>query len=539
VSGPPARAMATITALPTVGLVDEARYERDASKPGGYGEAAGAGWLACASAHWRVGGGGAGVHERGGGCAWAGAPGRSRRPTSRSSATQRAAGSTWSRRTASGSAALAHAASTCARLRTRRRGALRWSWSGCWTAGAASTVRGRLRGLHVAVASRACGHVVAGVARSECVSNLPQLQAAGHVDAEGRLAVPVVVRRLRKLPAPRLAAPRPLVRSRARCCRCARGAPTRWCVVWLRRCRWAASMWAWRWRRRGTSGTRRRACAVSGALWVWAGACCCGVATLCVWACGRGCAVRFKASRWSTATAAMASGYLFNLHRHARTGKWRAEITLRGVQVTTRYHKHTWQAAVDLEWQLARWCAHTGQSRSHYVSNAARLVELGRADAAGVLTEAVTVTPWDLLRWDGRGGKAAPAGERLRCARVARPVRLHATPPSRPPTGQRTQRLPPRPTPTATATARRRRRRATATASPSPRRRRRRRKQRAVDGAAHPASLQRLPALRRRHRQPGQPRRERAPAAARPYHHHHHHPQQLQPQRPLRRVAAA
>jgi hypothetical protein len=42
VSGPPAHAMATITALPTAGLVDEARWERDASKPGGYGEAAGA-----------------------------------------------------------------------------------------------------------------------------------------------------------------------------------------------------------------------------------------------------------------------------------------------------------------------------------------------------------------------------------------------------------------------------------------------------------------------------------------------------------------
>jgi hypothetical protein len=54
--GPPARAMATITALPTAGLVDEARYERDATKPGGYGEAAG--WLACASVRRRVAGGG-------------------------------------------------------------------------------------------------------------------------------------------------------------------------------------------------------------------------------------------------------------------------------------------------------------------------------------------------------------------------------------------------------------------------------------------------------------------------------------------------
>jgi hypothetical protein len=58
---PPARAMATITALPTADVVDEARYERDATKPGGYGEAAGAGWHACASARRRVGGGGGGI----------------------------------------------------------------------------------------------------------------------------------------------------------------------------------------------------------------------------------------------------------------------------------------------------------------------------------------------------------------------------------------------------------------------------------------------------------------------------------------------
>jgi hypothetical protein len=51
--------------------------------------------------------------------------------------------------------------------------------------------------------------------------------------------------------------------------------------------------------------------------------------------------------------------------------------------------------------------------------------------------------------------------------------------------------------------------------------------------AAHPAPLQRLPALRRR-RQPGQLQRERAPAAARPY---QHHPEQLQ--RPPRLTAAA
>jgi hypothetical protein len=64
---PPARAMATITALPTADLVDEARYERDATKPGGYGEAAGARWHACASVRRRV------VVVGGGGrmCAWA------------------------------------------------------------------------------------------------------------------------------------------------------------------------------------------------------------------------------------------------------------------------------------------------------------------------------------------------------------------------------------------------------------------------------------------------------------------------------------
>jgi hypothetical protein len=128
--------------------------------------------------------------------------------------------------------------------------------------------------------------------------------------------------------------------------------------------------------------------------------------------------VRFKAATSTVhATAVKASGYLFCVHRHAKTGKWRAQIVLRGVEVNTRYHKHAWQAAADLEWQLARWCAHTGQPRSHYVSNALRLVELGRADAAGVLAEAVTVSPWDLSQWDGRCGKAASAGERLRCAR--------------------------------------------------------------------------------------------------------------------------
>jgi hypothetical protein len=64
------------------------------------------------------------------------------------------------------------------------------------------------------------------------VSNLPQLQAAGHVDAEdrpqvvphvnaeGRLLKPVVVLRLPDMPAPRLGAPEPLVRLWLRCHRC-------------------------------------------------------------------------------------------------------------------------------------------------------------------------------------------------------------------------------------------------------------------------------------------------------------------------------
>jgi hypothetical protein len=271
---------------------------------------------------------------------------------------------------------------------------------------------------------------------------------------------------------------------------------------------------------------------------------CCGVAPLHARvACVRGCAVRFKspfARGGATAAAVKASGYLFNVRRDATTGKWYAQIKLRGLNVCTRYHKHAWQAAADLEWQLARWCAHTGQPRSHYVSNAARLVELGRADAAGVLTEALTVAPWDLSRLDGGGGKAVPAGERLcwaACgAAVARHVWLHVAPPSRPPTAQRTQRLPPRPTPAATARRRRKRVTATATASPSPSPRRRRWRA-VVAVAVHPAPPQRLPALRRRHRrQPGQPQRERAPAAARP---HHHHPPPLQQPRPPRLAAAA
>jgi hypothetical protein len=152
-------------------------------------------------------------------------------------------------------------------------------------------------------------------------------------------------------------------------------------------------------------------------------------APLRVWAYAHGCrgAVRFKSpfARGGTpATAGKASGYLFNIHRHAETGKWYAQIWLRGVPVNTRLHKHAWQAAAELEWQLARWCAHTGDLRSHYVSNAARLVELGHADAAGVLTEAVTVSPWDLSPWEIPSAPAAapvaPAPRRVSARAAAR-----------------------------------------------------------------------------------------------------------------------
>jgi hypothetical protein len=103
-----------------------------------------------------------------------------------------------------------------------------------------------------------------------------------------------------------------------------------------------------------------------------------------------------------------ASGYLFNVRRDTKTSKRYAQMRLRGVEVRTRLHKHAWQAAADLELQLARWCAHTGEPRSHYVSNVARLIELGHADAAGVLTEAMAVAPWDPSRWDVPTSARAP-----------------------------------------------------------------------------------------------------------------------------------
>jgi hypothetical protein len=144
--------------------------------------------------------------------------------------------------------------------------------------------------------------------------------------------------------------------------------------------------------------------------------------------------VRFKSARnGKPATAAKASGYLFCVRRHAETGKWYAQITLRGLNVHTRHHKHAWQAAAELEWQLARLCAHTGEPRSHYVSNAARLVQLGHADAAGVLTEAVEVTPWKLSRWRGSSAPAAapvaPAPRRV-SARASASRRTRAIAPA-------------------------------------------------------------------------------------------------------------
>jgi hypothetical protein len=173
-----------------------------------------------------------------------------------------------------------------------------------------------------------------------------------------------------------------------------------------------------RYERDAATGVRGEWAAVG----VGRGGCC--VSSLRVWVCARGCAVRFLAARSSLhVTAVKASGYLFNVLRNAKTGKWYAQVRLCGKQVSTRHHRHAWQAAAELEWQLARWCAHTGTPRSHYVSNAARLVELGRADAAGVLTEAVAVTPWDLSRWDetGAASAAARAPRRVSARAAARP----------------------------------------------------------------------------------------------------------------------
>jgi hypothetical protein len=144
--------------------------------------------------------------------------------------------------------------------------------------------------------------------------------------------------------------------------------------------------------------------------------------------------VRFRSpfTRGLKITAAEASGYLFYVRCDAETGKWFAELTLRGVLVRTRYHKHAWQAAAELEWQLARWCAHTGTPRSHYVSNAARLMVLGRADAAGVLAEAVKMAPWKLSRWDvparAARTKAQPARRLLARAAARRGARAIAPP---------------------------------------------------------------------------------------------------------------
>jgi len=132
----------------------------------------------------------------------------------------------------------------------------------------------------------------------------------------------------------------------------------------------------------------------------------CGVATAlsceCDAACGCVvvvCAVQFKAPHTSKpSTASSATGYLFNVLYKSSNRKWRGEIGL-GVPVWTGCYVHPWQAAAALEWQLARWCEHTGQPLSHYVSNAAQLVALGHVDESGVLREAVVVEPWDLSPW--------------------------------------------------------------------------------------------------------------------------------------------
>jgi len=110
-------------------------------------------------------------------------------------------------------------------------------------------------------------------------------------------------------------------------------------------------------------------------------------------------------------TASSASGYLFNVLHDSSARKWRGHVRLLGVPACTGYYKHPWQAAAAMEWQLAQWCAHTGQPRSHYVSNAARLVSLDHADAGGVLREAVVVEPWDLSRWDDNSDSDSDVGE--------------------------------------------------------------------------------------------------------------------------------
>jgi len=164
--------------------------------------------------------------------------------------------------------------------------------------------------------------------------------------------------------------------------------------VFVRRSRWSGWTWAWRWTSRCTSGMRRRAWRVSGCVV----ACACAHAAACV--CVVVCAVRFKAPHSiKPSTASSATGHLFHLQYDSRRRKWRGEISLLSVPAYTASYAHPWQPAAALEWQLARWCEHTGQPRSHYVSNAARLVSLGHADADGALHEPVEVEPWDLSPW--------------------------------------------------------------------------------------------------------------------------------------------
>jgi hypothetical protein len=104
----------------------------------------------------------------------------------------------------------------------------------------------------------------------------------------------------------------------------------------------------------------------------------------------------------TTATATEASGFLFNL-TFTVEGRWTGQVSLLGRTARVGPHAEAWQAAVELEWQLARWCAHTGIARSHYVSNAARLLELGFVDAEGVVSDIVIAVPWALSKWKSAG----------------------------------------------------------------------------------------------------------------------------------------
>jgi hypothetical protein len=127
--------------------------------------------------------------------------------------------------------------------------------------------------------------------------------------------------------------------------------------------------------------------------------------------------VLFKTGQVPQPTAAEASGYLFYVHWHAEKCTWYAQISLCEVRVTTRYHTYPWQAAAELEWQLARWCRHFDMPRSDYPSNAAWLLELDILTAEGVLPEPVEVEPWEWSRWDS----VDMAGEQGECNGLGAP----------------------------------------------------------------------------------------------------------------------